>query len=460
MTRITFHGAAETVTGSKYLLEAGAARVLIDCGLFQGLKPLRELNWKSLPFDPRRIDAVVLTHAHIDHIGYLPRFVREGYDGPVYATEATVELAGLLLPDAAVNQERDADYANKKGYSKHKPALPLYSKDDARDALKLLKPKSRETWHHAFGPIWYRYHDAGHLLGSCMIEVEVRDQNPPLRILFSGDVGRYHGPLYHDPQPPTPCDVLICESTYGDRDHPPDDMLESLARVVNEAVRRGGVMLMASFAVGRAQQLVYLLEILIRQRRIPPMPIAIDSPMAVDATRIFCEHRDEHDLSEAQLTGPDCVLDGPNLVFAHTADESKRLNRIAGPAVIISSSGMMTGGRILHHLKQRLPDPKNTILLGGYQAIGTRGRMLQDGAQYLRIHGEEVPVRAAIAKVSGLSGHAGRSELLRWLEPLAPPRRTFITHGELPVATLFAQTLRDKWQSDVIVPRLGEAFEL
>lgn len=460
MTRITFHGAAETVTGSKYLLEAGAARVLIDCGLFQGLKPLRELNWKSLPFDPRRVDAVVLTHAHIDHIGYLPRFVREGYDGPVYATEATVELAGLLLPDAAVNQERDADYANKKGYSRHKPALPLYTKDDARDALKLLKPKSRGAWHCACEPIYYRYHDAGHLLGSCMIEVEVRDHNPPLKILFSGDVGRYNGPLYHDPQSPTPCDVLICESTYGDRDHPPDDLLESLARVVNEAVRRGGVMLMASFAVGRAQQLVYLLEILIRQQRIPTMPIAIDSPMAVDATRIFCDHRDEHDLSEAQLTGPDCALDGPNLVFAHTADESKRLNRIAGPAVIISSSGMMTGGRILHHLKQRLPDPKNTILLGGYQAVGTRGRMLEDGAQYLRIHGEEVPVRAAIAKVSGLSGHAGRSELLRWLEPLAPPRRTFITHGELPVATLFAQTLHDKWQSEVVVPRLGETFEL
>jgi metallo-beta-lactamase family protein len=237
-------------------------------------------------------------------------------------------------------------------------------------------------------------------------------------------------------------------------------MLESLARVVNEAVRRGGVMLMASFAVGRAQQLVYLLEILIRQRRIPSMPIAIDSPMAVDATRIFCEHRDEHDLSEAQLTGPDCVLDGPNLVFAHTADESKRLNRIAGPAVIISSSGMMTGGRILHHLKQRLPDPKNTILLGGYQAIGTRGRMLEDGAQFLRIHGQEVRVRATIAKVSGLSGHAGHSELLRWLEPLAAPRRTFITHGELPVATVFAQALRDKWNSEVVVPRLGEAFEL
>ena len=221
MTRITFHGAAETVTGSKYLLEAGRRSVLIDCGLFQGLKPLRELNWKRLPFDPRSIDAVVLTHAHIDHIGYLPRFVREGYDGPVYATEATVELAGLLLPDAAVNQERDADYANKKGYSKHKPALPLYSKEDARDALKLLKPKSREAWHCAREPIYYRYHDAGHLLGSCMIEVEVRDQNPPLRILFSGDVGRYGGPLYHDPKPPTPCDVLICESTYGDRDHPP-----------------------------------------------------------------------------------------------------------------------------------------------------------------------------------------------------------------------------------------------
>jgi metallo-beta-lactamase family protein len=294
-----------------------------------------------------------------------------------------------------------------------------------------------------------------------MIEVEIRDRNPPLRILFSGDVGRYNGPLYHDPQPPPACDVLICESTYGDRDHPTEAVLDALREVVLRCIRRGGVMLMASFAVGRAQQLIYLLEILMHQRRIPELPIFLDSPMAVDATQIYRDHHSEHDLSEAQLAGVENSLRGRQLTLARTTDDSKRINRVAGPAVIISSSGMMTGGRILHHLKQRLPDSRNTILLGGYQAAGTRGRQLQDGAPTLRIYGEDVPVRAAVERVSALSGHAGRSELLRWLEPLAGPRNAFITHGELPIAQSFAAALRQRWSSsNVVIPRLGQAFEV
>ncbi|MCA9271213.1 MAG: MBL fold metallo-hydrolase, partial [Planctomycetales bacterium] len=438
MTQITFHGAAETVTGSKYLLEAGDARVLIDCGMFQGLKRLRELNWNKLPFDPASVDALVLTHAHIDHSGYLPRFVRRGYNGPVYSTEATKELCGLLLPDSAYNQERDADYANRKGFSKHQPALPLYTVDDAQEALKLFQVRARGAWHEAKDPIWFRYHDAGHLLGSAMIEVEIRDRTPPLRILFSGDVGRYDGPLYHDPAPPPACDVLICESTYGNRDHPQESVLDSLRQAVNASVRRGGVMLMASFAVGRAQQLIYLLQVLMHKRQIPTLPIFLDSPMAVDATHIYREHREDHDLSEGKLAGRDNVLDGPYVKLVKTVDQSKALNRVAGPAVIISSSGMMTGGRILHHLKQRLPDPRNTILIGGYQAIGTRGRAMEDGSPTVRIHGVDVPVRAATERLSTLSGHAGRSELLRWLSPLAAPRQTFITHGEIDSATALA----------------------
>jgi len=462
MASITFHGAAETVTGSKYLLEAGASQVLIDCGMFQGEKRLRLLNWQGLPFDPAGVDAVVLTHAHIDHSGYLPRLVASGFTGPIFTTGATSDLCELLLLDAADNQERDAERANRQGYTKHKPALPLYTGEDARAALELFRNRERDQWHEAKSPIWYRFHDAGHLLGSNVVEVEIRDREPPLRMVFSGDVGRYDGPLYHDPQPPPACDVLICESTYGDRDHPEGDLLDSLAELVQRAVRRGGVIVMSSFAVGRAQQLIYLLQVLMHQQRIVQMPIFLDSPMSVDATHIYRDYGEDHDLSEGELTGPDSVLDGPMLKLARSVEESKQINRIMGPAVIISSSGMMIGGRILDHLKQRLPDERNTILLGGYMAAGTRGRKLEEGAETIRIHGRDVPVRAAVEKISGLSGHAGRSELLRWLKPYdaVPPRQTFITHGEPEGANALQETLTERWNAEVTVPKLGERFAL
>lgn len=461
--RLTFHGAAETVTGSKYLLEAEGARVLIDCGLFQGLKSLRLKNWERPPFEARSIDAVVLTHAHIDHTGYLPRLTKLGYKGPIYATPATDDLCELLLLDAARNQEEDAAYANRKGFSKHHPALPLFDQRDARHALKHFKHVSRERWFCPREPIWVRYHDAGHLLGSAMIEVEIRRGARPPRLLFSGDVGRFDAPLYHDPSPPPPCDFLICESTYGDRDHPPGNVLDQLTEVVHDAIQRGGVMLVASFAVGRAQQLIYLLQVLMHDGRIPKIPVYLDSPMAVDATDIFRDFRQDHDLSEGELSGRDRVLDGPNVHLIRTVAESKGLNRLDGPAVIISASGMMTGGRILHHLKQRLPDKRTTVVIGGFMAAGTRGRKLQDGATTLRMHGMDVPVRAAVVSLSGLSGHADRHELLRWLKPLAPPKTpntTFITHGEKHAADAMAETLRDLWKSQVIVPMLHEAFDL
>lgn len=464
MARLTFHGAAQTVTGSKYLLEADGARVLFDCGLFQGLKSLRLKNWERLPFDPSSIDCVVLTHAHIDHLGYLPRLVRLGFRGPVYATLATVQLAEIMLYDAAQIHESDAEYANRKGYSKHHPALPLYTSEDVARTLKLLKPVRRREWRNVQPPVAIRFHDAGHLLGSCLVEVEVHrprleDAGPPLRILFSGDVGRYDAPLYHDPQPPPPCDYLICESTYGDRDHPEANLLDELEAVVQSAIRRGGVMLVAAFAVGRAQQLIYLLQVLIHQQRIPEMPIFLDSPMAADATSVYSAFHEDHDLSEAQLIGGRIFTDR-NVHLARSVAESKQINAVDGPAVILASSGMMTQGRILHHLRQRLPDPRNTVMLGGFQAEGTRGRSLQDGAPSLRMHGRDVPVRATVVRVSGLSGHAGRSELLRWLAPLPPPNRTFITHGELGPANSFAQTLREQRGWTVDVPRLGETVEL
>jgi metallo-beta-lactamase family protein len=460
MARITFHGAARTVTGSKYLLEAGDARVLVDCGLFQGLKELRELNWAPTPFQAASLSAVVLTHAHLDHVGYLPRIVKQGFSGPIIATAATAELTQIILLDSAKCQEYDAAYANKKGFSKHKPALPLYDARDVEQTMKLFRHEDRGAWFSPAEPIWMRFHDAGHLLGSNLIEVEIREREQPLRIVFSGDVGRYEGPLYHDPAPPPACDYLVCESTYGDREHPEASLLDALEGVVRRSAQRGGVMLVAAFAVGRAQQLIYLLQLLKSADRIPDLPIFLDSPMACDATAVYREYHEDHDLADGELDPAHPALGGKRVILARTTAESKAINKTKGPAVIISSSGMMTGGRIVHHLEQRLPHRQNTIVIGGYQAAGTRGRLIEDGARYLRMFGHDVPVKAAVEHVPGLSGHADRSELLRWLEKLERPRKTFLTHGEPESADALAAELRAKRGWDVTAPELGASFEL
>ncbi|HWC90707.1 MAG TPA: MBL fold metallo-hydrolase [Pirellulales bacterium] len=460
MTRLSFYGAAETVTGSKYLLEADGARVLVDCGLFQGLKELRAKNWDPLPLAAGNVDSVVLTHAHIDHTGYLPRFVKLGFQGPVYCTPPTRDLMEIMLLDSAKNQEEDADYFNRKRLSRHAPALPLYNTADVAPALKLTALQSREQWFQAAGPIWCRYHDVGHLLGASLIEVEVRSGAKPLRIVFSGDIGRYDAPLYHDPSPPPACDYLVCESTYGNREHPDEKVLDQLAGLMQAAIARGGVVVVAAFAVGRAQQLIYLLSLLTRQGRMPTLPVFLDSPMAVSATQIFASYPEEIDLSQSKLPNATTGFEAANLHLAHSVDDSKQINHVQGPAVIIASSGMMTGGRILHHLQQRLPVEKNTILLGGYMAEGTRGRALQDGARWLRIFGRDVPVRAAVHEMSSLSGHAGHHELLRWLEPLSPPRGMFVTHGEKASALALAEELRRTRGWPTHVPRLGESIDL
>lgn len=460
MVQLTFHGAAETVTGSRYVLETDSARVLFDCGLFQGLKELRERNWARPEFEPSNLDACVLTHAHIDHIGYLPRVVKLGFRKTIWSTPATADLADILLRDSANTQESDAEYANRKGFSKHRPALPLYEDRDVEQTLKLFRTAERGPWFNPAGDVWCRYTEAGHLLGSSSIEVEVRSGPTPLKIVFSGDVGRYQAPLYHDPAPPPACDYLICESTYGDRDHPPVTILDQLCDVVNDSIRRGGVMVVASFAVGRAQQLIYLLNVLLRQGRIPELPIYLDSPMAATATQIFTKYAGEHDLSEAELTGPQKVLNARNVHLCRGVEESKRINDVRGPAVIIASSGMMTGGRILHHVKRRVVDARNTVVLGGYQAQGTRGRDLQNNVRTIRIHGQDFPVRAHVAEISAISGHAGRGELLRWLQPLEAPLRTFITHGELGPANALADVLRDGRGWDVVIPKQGQTFTL
>jgi metallo-beta-lactamase family protein len=456
MTSITFHGAARTVTGSKYLLEGGGARVLVDCGLFQGLKALRDLNWAPTPFDVNSLDAIVLTHAHLDHVGNLPRVVKQGFKRKVHATPATRELAEIILLDAAKCQEQDSEYANRKGFSKHQPALPLYDGRDVQKTMKLFETQPRDEWFCPAGAIWMRYHDAGHLLGSAMIEVEIRDQTPPLRILFSGDVGRYQGPLYYDPSPPPACDYLVCESTYGDREHPEDSLLDALEQVVHRSIGRGGVMLMAAFAVGRAQQLIYLLQLLKSADRIPDLPIFLDSPMACDATAVYREFSADHDLTDGALDAAHPALAGRKVILARSSNESKSINQVRGPAVIIASSGMMTGGRILHHLQQRLPDAKNTLILGGYQAVGTRGRQIEDGAKFIRMFGHDVPVRAAVEKVPGLSGHADRSDLLHWTSLLPQaPKRTFLTHGEPEAMDSLAAVLRSTKHWDIATPELG-----
>jgi len=461
MVTLGFYGAAGTVTGSKYLLDSGAGKTLIDCGLFQGLKQLRLLNWESPAFDPASVNGVVLTHAHLDHCGYLPRLVKQGFRGPIYCTPATLALCQLILLDSAHAQQRDADYANRKGYSRHQPALPLYNTADAKESLKLFQTVRRGKWFSPAERIQMQFHDAGHLLGSNMIEAKVeQDSKKNIRLVFSGDIGRYDAPLYHDPQPPPQCDYLICESTYGNRQHEPSDLLEQLTAIVERSVKRGGVLLVASFSVGRSQQLIYLLQVLMHEGTIPEMPIYLDSPMAIDATDIYREFSEDHDLSEGQLQQPSSVLDGPNLHLTRSVKQSKQINDIHGPAVIISAAGMMTGGRILHHLRRRLPDESNTILLGGFMAAGTRGRRLQDGEPTLRMHGRDVPVKAALEKLSGLSGHAGRDELLRWLGPLDRPRRVFLTHGEPESADALAATLREDRGWDVAVPQLGSSVVL
>lgn len=460
MTKLSFHGAARTVTGSKYLLETAGSRVLIDCGLFQGDKELRRRNWSPPPFDVKSVDAVVLTHAHLDHTGYLPKLAAAGYSGPIYATRATRQLAELILSDSAVNQERDAEYFNRKGISKHHPAEPLYTRRDAERVLKQFVDVERKDWREATPAVRFRYHDAGHLLGSCFIEMECADGGKPTRIVFSGDVGRCGTPLYHDPPSPVACDVMICESTYGDRDHRDGDLLETLAALVLRSVDRGGVMLTASFAIGRAQQLIYLLQVLMDAGRIPEMPIYLDSPMAVDATNVFRDHYEDHDLEEGDLTERR-LLGGRHVHLARGVDASKAINAVHGPAVIISSSGMMEGGRILFHLKRRLSDERNTIVLGGYMAHGTRGRALQNGARSLRIHGRDVPVRAAVEQLSGLSGHADRTELFSWLrETPKPPRKVYLTHGEEDAAESFAELIRDNLRWRVDVPHLHETVDL
>ncbi|HEY0712243.1 MAG TPA: MBL fold metallo-hydrolase [Polyangia bacterium] len=445
---LTFLGAAGTVTGSKHLLTLGGNRVLLDCGLFQGLKSLRLRNWGPPPVPPASIDALVLSHAHLDHSGYLPVLVREGFRGPIFCTRGTADLLPLLLRDSGRIQEQDAERANRYHYTKHKPALPLYTAADAENVLPLLKPQAYGTPFSVSDGVRATFHRAGHILGSAITAIEAG----PLRIVFSGDLGRWGRPILRDPEFVEEADIVLVEGTYGDRRHG-DDPEEALAQVLTQAAHRGGAVIVPAFAVGRTQELIWTIRKLENAGRVPLLSVYLDSPLGNSVTSLYCRHPEDHDLDMAALMDEKrCPLCCRQYNVVTTGEESKRLNGLTGPMVIIAGSGMATGGRVLHHLKYRLPDPRNTVLLAGYQAEGTRGRLLQDGAKFIKIHGDVVPVRAQVATIDGLSAHADQAEILRWLRGFRrPPRSLYVVHAEAGPAATLARRVHEElgWPTEV-----------
>lgn len=443
------------MTGSKTLLTAGDTRVLVDCGLFQGLKELRLRNWEDLPVDPADIDHVVLTHAHIDHTGYLPRLVAAGFRGTVWTTPGTQALSDLMLRDSAHLQEEEAAFANRRGYSKHKPALPLYRVVDAERALSHFRSVEFGQPTRLSDTVDLTFHAAGHILGSAIVELGVTKGGERRRVVFSGDLGRYDSFLMKDPEDvPAGADYLVFESTYGNREHAATDPAAFFAELLHRIVKDRSVLLVPAFAVGRTQEVLLLLKHGMKDGSMPSVPVHLDSPMAIDATEIYCRFTGEQRAEHHHEGGRGCAFFFGHLKLHQTVEDSKRLGKMAGPRVIISASGMATGGRILHHLRERLPDARNVVVFVGFQAQGTRGRSLVDGADAVRMFGEEVPVRAHIAKIDALSAHADRSELLRWTATVGKkaPRRSFATHGEPEAAESLAQLHRDQRGWDVRVP--------
>ncbi|MHC3940316.1 MBL fold metallo-hydrolase RNA specificity domain-containing protein [Paenochrobactrum sp. BZR 201-1] len=445
-------GAAGTVTGSKHLLSNGKHNVLIDCGLFQGLKNLREQNWENLSIAARDIDAVILTHAHLDHSGYLPRLVKQGFRGKIYSTSATRDVAELILKDSGYLQEKDADFLNRHKLTKHTPALPLY---DARDAENALGHFSRVEFDQTItilDDLHFRFRYAGHILGAANVQIDWAGK----RVVFSGDIGRYNHPLMPDPITPEEADYVVVESTYGNRLHDHADPAEALGAITEKTVQRGGTLVIPSFAVGRAQELLYYFWKLKQAGRLSTVPIFLDSPMAIDATTLMSKHMQDHKLS------PDEAREAYKIArYTEDVEDSKAINNNPYPKVVISASGMATGGRILHHLKNYAPDMKNTILLAGFQAAGTRGRALREGAKELKIHGMWVPVNAEVAQIDTLSGHADANELIRWLSGFRiPPKKTFIVHGEPDASEALRIHIGRKLGWESIVPRQDQEFKL
>jgi metallo-beta-lactamase family protein len=451
MAKLTFLGAAGCVTGSKYLVEAAGKRLLVDCGIFQGSQELQDRNYKPLPVDPKTIDYAVLTHAHLDHTGWLPALVKAGYRGPIFANPATIELTAILLKDSAHLQQEDTLHARTHKYSRHANPQPLYTPDDVEPALRLIKSMPRSGGFDISPEFHVASYDAGHILGSSSLELTISEGGQKIVVLFSGDIGRYNQPILKDPTtPPSKADVLICESTYGDREHPGGDPAELLAQIVNRVVKRGGSIVIPSFAIGRTQTFMYYLRQLEDQQRIPRVPVYVDSPMALSATDSYLKHKEDYDEEFAREVGSDGKGDPLNVHEFHltrSADESKAINNVKTPCIIVSASGMVSGGRVLHHLAQRLSDARNAVILAGFQAEGSRGRALQEGAKSLKLYGVDVPVGAEILEMGQFSAHAGKSELLRWLTALpAPPKQTYLTHGEPTAAQSLQAAIQQKFQ--------------
>ena len=451
--KLTFLGATGTVTGSKYLLEKDGHKILIDCGLFQGLKELRQRNWENLPLNASSLSAVLLTHAHLDHSGYIPLLVKQGFKGPIYCSGATFDLCSILLPDSGFLQEEDAASANRHGYSRHKPALPLYTQKDAEQSLKSFKTVAFGKRTDLKNGLTFTLGRAGHILGASFIQIN----DGATSILFSGDIGRLNDPVMKAPEPIPQSDYIVIESTYGDRLHDKSNSLDDIKKIISKTTGRGGTVIIPAFAVGRAQNILYYLHKLKTEKAIPDVPIFLDSPMAIDATELMCKYKQDHRLPE-ELCGDVCHI----ARYVRTPEESKKLDHSNGmPSIIISASGMATGGRVLHHLKHFIGDTRNTVLFAGYQAEGTRGRALVNGAKEIKFHGQMWPVRAEVINLGNLSAHADYEEILTWLGGMKEaPRRVFVTHGNPEAAVSLKSKLENKLGWKVAVPSYRQVESL
>ena len=458
--KISFLGATQTVTGSRFLVEDDGIRVLVDCGLFQGPRIWKERNWDEQPVDPKTVDCVILTHAHIDHAGFLPRYYKLGFRGPIYSTPATAELSELMLPDSGHLQEEDAAFANKNRHTRHDPALPLYTEGDAHQVLRQFQSVEFYTPFQLSKNLSFQFLRAGHILGSGMVEMKSKD--PSIQLLFSGDLGRPVQYITKKPDEVESADYLILESTYGNRKHQSVDVREAIAEVIRKTAARGGVLLVPAFSIGRTQELLFILRTLEEAREVPKLPVWIDSPMAIHAMPIY--HR--HDIDFSAELEKIAVHDPTPFVCHHihtaqSVQQSKELNRINHPAIIISASGMATGGRVLHHLKQRIGDHRNTILFIGFQAQGTKGRLLVEGIEEIKLHGQHYRVRAEIKYMDGLSAHADYEEMLDWLAYFKkPPKKVFLVHGEEEASHSMASKIRERFQWNVHVPTYMETIDI
>lgn len=459
--RARFFGAAGSVTGSRHYLEIDTFKLLVDCGLFQGLKELRLLNWEPFPMDPSKIDAIIITHAHIDHTGYLPKLVKEGFEGPIYCTEATMELLKILLLDSAKLQEEEARWAKKKGYSRHEDPKALYHTEDVEKVFPLIRTTTYDGELNIHPKVAVKFRNAGHILGAASVELTLQGNQQQKKIVFSGDLGRNEDPMLFPPKPVNEADILFIESTYGDRENPINHPMDEFAKIINRAIEREGCLLIPAFSVGRTQLLMYYMKTLIEKELIPDIPVYVDSPMAINVTQLHKEFFDYHKLNDFDLANHHSVFDFKNIQYRRSQEESIQLNFIKKNAIIISASGMCTGGRIIHHLYNRLQNENDTVLFVGYQAEGTRGRRILDGEETIRMFGYEIPVVCHVEKIEGLSAHADRSELLGWLINFNDhPKNTFIIHGELKSSEAFAKTIKEKLHWNVHVPKYKESIEL